>query len=547
MKTPRRVSRTRRLIHRHSILVSHGLIALVAALDIAFDRSSSAAARISLSLFLAMIVLLGIARYVNFLKINSRPTLHISLYYILIASGLILFARIGSTYAYAWLIILFLTYFYYGLRATLGSLLLFAGSLELQLLFFNFRTDAGISRNMALSALIQFGIIAAMAMFFVDTESASEHDQKILRNNMEKVQLEHERIISLINSMTDGVIATDSEGVVTLYNAGALNILDTNQDLTGKVLRGTFRVFDAAGKRVNVLGLVGEKQSTFSSRDLVFKYPDGEKINLSLTVSQIKVGFRREDEKGYIITFRDITREKSLEEERDEFISVISHELRTPVAITEANISNAMFVAEKTKDIDVIQKSLVAAHDQSLFLANMLNDLSTLSRAERGKLDLNPEEINPRHMAEALLADYQKQAESKGLSLVCEVADSVPETIISNGLYVREILQNFITNAVKYTKEGTVTICVEPAGNGVRFTIRDTGIGISKSDLKKVFDKFFRSEDYRTRESNGTGLGLYITKKLAKIIGASFEIESKLNEGSSFGIVVPDLKDQLPK
>lgn len=547
MKKPNKVSRTRRLIHRNSILISHGIISTIAAIDIYFDHSSSFAARISLSVFLVMIVALGIARFFNFLKLNSRPLLHIFLYYIVICSGLILFARIGSVYAYAWLIVLFLTYFYYGLKATLGSLLVFATSLELQLLFTAYRTGDGITRNMALSSVIQFGVIATMAMFFVDTETASEHDQKILLKNIDKVQLEHQRIISLINSMSDAVIATDSSGTVTLYNAGALNLLDTNQDLTGKHFRSICKIVDSSNKKLDILSVADDSSGRLHSRDLLLNYPDGEKINLSLTVSQIKVGYRSEDEKGYIITFRDITKEKSLEEERDEFISVISHELRTPVAITEANISNAIFIADKNQDFAAIRQALVSAHDQSLFLAGLLNDLSTLSRAERGKLDLNPEIIQPRTLINTLVADYSKQAESKQLTLVSNISDNTPDSFVTNGLYLREILQNFITNSIKYTKSGQVTICVEQAENGVRFAVKDTGIGISKSDLKKVFDKFFRSEDYRTRESSGTGLGLYITKKLAKIIGAEFEISSKLNEGSSFGVVVPDLKDQLPK
>jgi len=106
-------------------------------------------------------------------------------------------------------------------------------------------------------------------------------------------------------------------------------------------------------------------------------------------------------------------------------------------------------------------------------------------------------------------------------------------------LYLHELLQNFITNAIKYTRDGSVTLKIHKSRDEVRFEVSDTGIGISKSDQAKVFDKFYRSEDYRTRETNGTGLGLYVTRKLAKKMGTQIELKSRLNHGSSFSFTLP--------
>lgn len=113
---------------------------------------------------------------------------------------------------------------------------------------------------------------------------------------------------------------------------------------------------------------------------------------------------------------------------------------------------------------------------------------------------------------------------------------------MSAKLYVREILQNLITNALKYTEEGSVTISAMAASGGVAFSIADTGIGISKTDQEKVFDKFFRSEDFRTRASSGTGLGLYVTIKLARLIHAELDLTSELNKGSTFTVFFPNLQ-----
>jgi signal transduction histidine kinase len=255
----------------------------------------------------------------------------------------------------------------------------------------------------------------------------------------------------------------------------------------------------------------------------------------------VRLGYGDSGQQGYVLLLRDITREKSLEEERDEFISVVSHELRTPIAISEGNISNAEFIVEKTGDIIAVKKALREAHNQVLFLADMINDLSTLSRAERGALEVTVEAINVIELCHELISNYQPSAQKKNLQLLGDFDPSL-ELLQTSRLYSREILQNFITNAIKYTQKGHVTLHAHPDPKGVRFAISDTGIGISKSDQERVFDKFFRSEDYRTRENSGTGLGLYVTMKLTRLIHAEITVSSELNTGSTFTIFMPNLR-----
>jgi signal transduction histidine kinase len=353
--------------------------------------------------------------------------------------------------------------------------------------------------------------------------------------------LEHERLTSLISSMADGVIAIDDHMKVVLYNGAALNILDVNGNMTGKLLKRVLPLCDENRQPIDVHKLVEDTKIPTSSRDYLLHYADGSDINLYLSIAPVYLGYGAEGDRGYVLLLRDITREKSLEEERDEFISVVSHELRTPIAITEGNISNARFMADKSGDINEIRKALTAAHEQVLFLSGLVNDLSTLSRAERNVLEINIESINAHKLVEELAENYQKEAEAKGLELKTDL-DPKLESFQSSKLYSREILQNFITNAIKYTEKGSVTIGAKHDAKGVRFMVSDTGIGISKSDQEKVFDKFFRSEDYRTRQNSGTGLGLYVTMKLARLLHAEISLESELNHGSTFTIFIPNLK-----
>lgn len=354
-------------------------------------------------------------------------------------------------------------------------------------------------------------------------------------------QLEHQRLTSLINSMADAVIAVDQQTKVVLYNGAALNLFDVNTIKVGSSISSLFKPLDKHNRPRDVGALFKDVKVPITSRDLRLQSSDGSFINLYLSIAPVHSGYGAKVQHGYVLLLRDITREKSLEEERDEFISVVSHELRTPIAIAEGNIGNAQFIAEKSGDITAIRQALKEAHNQVLFLADIINDLSTLSRAERGKLKVGLESINVHELLNELAENYRPEVEAKGLGLEVTL-DPTLELLHSSKLYVREILQNFITNAIKYTAKGHITLGASPEPKGVRFTVQDTGIGISKSDQKLVFDKFFRSEDYRTRLANGTGLGLYVTMKLARLVNAQIELSSELNKGSDFTIYIPDMK-----
>ncbi|HEX4774922.1 MAG TPA: ATP-binding protein [Candidatus Saccharimonadales bacterium] len=364
---------------------------------------------------------------------------------------------------------------------------------------------------------------------------------KPLERASETAQIEHQRLTSLINSMADAVLAVDQAAKVVLYNAAALNIFDVNTVKVGGRLSRLFKPIDKDNQAVDITALVEATTTPYASRDLRLQYSDGSTINLYLSIAPVHLGYGEEGQRGFVLLLRDITREKSLEEERDEFISVVSHELRTPIAIAEGNIGNAEFIVNQSGDAAAIKQALKEAHNQVLFLADMINDLSTLSRAERGKLQVNIDTINVHDIVMELKDNYQPQAAAKHLIIKVQL-DPQLEVLYSSQLYVREILQNFITNAIKYTVKGRITIDAAADPKGVRFAVSDSGIGISKSDQERVFDKFFRSEDYRTRQVNGTGLGLYVTVKLARLVHAEIDLKSELNEGSTFTIFIPNLK-----
>ncbi len=358
---------------------------------------------------------------------------------------------------------------------------------------------------------------------------------------MESGGTEHEEILTIVNNLADAVFSVDTSGIIRLHNAAGLNLLDTNTSITGKKLNDVFTLEDEDGKPVDLFKEVASVHTVTISDAFRMRFGD-DVMRLEFTYAPIRSSFTAKNpsgtQQGYVIIARDVTRLKSLEEERDEFISVVSHELRTPVTVAEGTISNAQLMLErKISDTNALKESLNEAHQQVVYLAKMVNDLSTLSRAERG-VAAEPEIIDVKELAHELYNEYHPEAKNAGLHLNLELDAHLGKVNVSR-LYLHELLQNFITNSIKYTKEGHVTLGIHTHNHELLFEVSDTGIGISKSDQAKVFDKFYRSEDYRTRETSGTGLGLYVTKKLAKKMGTSITLKSRLNHGSSFSFTLP--------
>lgn len=353
-------------------------------------------------------------------------------------------------------------------------------------------------------------------------------------------QLTQSQFLSLINSLNDGVIVTDEHQKVIHYNAAALSLLNSNTSLENQFIDKVAVLRDKNNKQVLLSKVIDDKKASYENRDLRIEYDDDSYIAVSVNVRSIYKAYKTKDS-GIVAIIRDISKEKSLEEERDEFISVVSHELRTPITIAEGNISNAQLMISKGSSKNEIISALDKAHDQILFLSELINDLATLSRAERGKLGLSITTINVNALIRSIHTFYKQDALEKGIHFLNKI-DPHLEALQSSELYVKEILQNLVTNAIKYTDNGSVTIGVRSKPDGIQFYVQDTGIGIKQAELKKIFDKFYRSEDYHTKEHRGTGLGLYITSKLCKLIDAKITVESQIGKGSTFILYVPNLQ-----
>lgn len=344
---------------------------------------------------------------------------------------------------------------------------------------------------------------------------------------------------ALINSLEDAIIAIDNHGGIKEYNAAALDLFDTNRNIKGVHIDDLLNLVDGTGRKAQIMKIITDDPQLSSIEQYYHKFDDGEAIRLHITVSVVQSSFGEDKIKHqeYIIIARDITQTKLLEEERDDFIAVITHELRTPVAVTEGKLSNLQIIAQNENASQRVKKDISESHDQVLYLASLINDLSSLARAER-KGEVLTEPIDIASFMNKLYTTYQPQAKEQKLLFNIDIDPNV-RTIETNRLYLEEMLQNFITNGIKYTKEGSVLLSVTKDSGNIVFSVKDTGIGIAKTDKDRVFEKFYRSEDYRTRETSGTGLGLFVCRRLAERVGARIQLQSRLHHGSTFSITFP--------
>jgi PAS domain S-box-containing protein len=438
-----------------------------------------------------------------------------------------------SPIAFCWILLAFITEIFYG---KLGGIISLSAVTLTAAIIYAAEPQKTFQITFEYGVYLSIIIVSCVLVVLLRRVQLVEHQDLMLTQIEEKFQ--REQLTALINSVGMAIASTSTTGTIRIYNPALLDLLDTKEHLAGKQLDEVFHLYDAAGNPMSLQKILSESELLVERDDLSHQFSNGERMNLSISFAPIQGSHTATtvNPDGYIFIVRDVTKAKSLEEERKEFISVVSHELRTPLAIVEGAISLLQYQVENKKDPTEYIAMIKSAHEQVLYLASMVQDLSTLSRVERGASDA-VETIDCSELLNGLYHRYLKRTTNRGLKLVLDLPTEAAQVVCSR-LYLEEILQNFITNAIKYTDTGTITIAAVNQDDAVEFSVKDTGIGISKSDQKRIFDKFYRSEDYLTRKTSGTGLGLYVVHKLARKLGANIIVKSELKHGSKFSFIL---------
>jgi len=247
----------------------------------------------------------------------------------------------------------------------------------------------------------------------------------------------------------------------------------------------------------------------------------------------------------------DISRRKEMEKEiidargraeeasraKSEFLANMSHEIRTPMN----HIMGFAQLLLAKKDVDSEQREYgETIYSATRNLLQILNDILDFSKIEAGKLELAPEETDVRKFLRETVKIFEPEAQRKGLQLKFAVDKAVPRTILADPVRLRQVIQNLIGNALKFTAAGEIAVTVEKemsAGNQavLRFSVRDTGIGIPKERQSRIFEAFTQVDATTTRKYGGTGLGLTLALRLVKLMGGGISVESQPGEGSTFG------------
>lgn len=383
-------------------------------------------------------------------------------------------------------------------------------------------------------ALASFMLMLIIGYYVLRLTQDDREERNELRRLNTAVQRERRQLESLVNSMSDAVVVVDSSGIINLANTAASTILSL-QEFIGRPFDDVVTLHDTEGKVVPLFANGSPEQDSIRN-DLVEQRAN-ETISLEVRLTPFKVAGNPQ---GTIIMARDITKQKTLEDERTEFISLASHELKTPLALAEGNLSLAM--SQKNEPLSEATMTLLQKTYRSVRqLSAIVSDLTTLDQADKGLLDVELERVNVSEIVETLIADYASRAGEKQITLSHKIDPQVKPVVTSKFRLV-EILVNFLTNAIKYTPNGgsvVIGVASDDHGGGVMISVADNGKGMSTADQQKIFEKFYRSEDYRTRETEGTGLGLYIVKKLTARLGGEVWLESELNKGTTFYLRVP--------
>lgn len=355
-----------------------------------------------------------------------------------------------------------------------------------------------------------------------------------VKEAQETTEAERQRLDSVLKHMSDGVLATDRRGKVTMINTRALDLLGMNQE-------------EAIGQSIMKVLKLGNK-FTFrrlleTQEELVLNIEDEEEPSSTILRGELSI-IQRESGfiSGLVCVLTDITEQEKVEQERRNFVSNVSHELRTPLTSVKSYTESLLEGA--WKDEQLAPSFLQVISTEADRMIRMITDLLNLSRMDQGRMQLDKEYISMNDLFNHILDRFEMMLQSE------EYRDrnfTIQRDFTQRTLWVEidrdritQVIDNIMNNALKYSPDGGTIACrLMETHNSVVLSITDEGLGIPRKDLQHIFDRFYRVDKARSRSMGGTGLGLAISKEVLALHGGKIWVTSVENKGSTFFVSLP--------
>lgn len=353
---------------------------------------------------------------------------------------------------------------------------------------------------------------------------------------------EESRLNAILSSMAEGLIAIDNGRKIILMNQAAGILLRTApQEATGQDIRKIL-VFSREDKELAYEEVPIERAMTERNiisvnllDNLSVRARNGQLFPVALMVAPLLTSG---EASGAIILFRDITKEREIDQAKTELVSLASHQLRTP--LSAINWYAEMLIGQEVGTLtDKQREYLMNLAEANHRMIDLVNALLNVSRIDLGTFAIDPTPIDFASIGKSVLSELEPQVLTKHLTVTVKHDPNLP-AVSADPKLVRIIFQNLLSNAIKYTlPKGAVTLSITLTPPNILITVADTGYGIPSAQQSKIFTKLFRADNIRNKEIEGTGLGLYIVKSIVEASGGKIEFDSLEGKGTTFRVLMP--------
>jgi PAS domain S-box-containing protein len=366
---------------------------------------------------------------------------------------------------------------------------------------------------------------------------------KTKKTNKKSSKTSEEKISHILNSIGEAVVTLDRHFIIQTFNPVA-------EQLSG------YKLSEAIGQKgQNVLTLVDEEGKRSISWPFSEVIKRGKTIKLTNHSNLLTKGKRilpisfnisplRDDNNkiiGLILVFRDVTKEREVQRMKSEFVSIVSHQLRTPSSAVKWYLET-LLDNKKGNKINTWQlEHLQQAYQSNERMIALINDLLNVSRLESGRLKMNFTKVQITDICNSVISEMENFARANNVGVVCKIKAKAAPLVKADSDKIRQVIQNIINNAIKYTRPGKQTVIVDAKQekNFLKIWVKDHGMGIPKEQRKRMFERFFRAENAIISQTEGSGLGLYIAKQIINLHHGNIWMESKEGKGSTFYITLP--------